>query len=110
MLSFVTWNALAAVVTRPRAWALGLGVVLLGIASMVLIGANASAGQAPKSVPVDSGSARADVLGRQFPGGDRAPLLLVVTRRDGASLIPGDLSEVQAARDRMQARRGSSAR
>lgn len=109
MLSFVTWDALAAAVTRPRAWLLGLGVVLLGIASIVLIGANASAGQAPKSVPVDSGSARADALGRQFPGGDRPPLLLVVTRRDGAVLTPGDLSDVQAARDRMQAGLSSSA-
>ena len=89
--------------TGRRSWLLGLGVVLLGIGFMVLIGGNAAAGQAPLSVPVDSDSARVDALARQFPGGDRVPLILVVSRADGAALNSADVSAAAAARDRMQA-------
>ncbi|BBY21729.1 MMPL family transporter [Mycobacterium stomatepiae] len=96
------WESLAAAVTGRRSWLLGSAAVLLGIGFMVLVGANASAGQAPLSVPAESDSARVDAAARQFPGGDRVPLLLVVSRADGAPLDPADVTATQAARDRMQ--------
>lgn len=69
---------------------------------MVLIGQNAAAGQAPLSVPPGSDSAMVDALARQFPGGDRAPLIVVVNRADGAALDPGDAVAAQSAQERMQ--------
>src|ERR1700754_1881223 len=96
------WESLAAAVTGRRSWRLGLAAVLLGIGFMVLIGANASAGQAPVSLPTNSESAKIDAAARQFPGGDRAPLLLVVSRKDGAPRASADASAPQAARERMQ--------
>ncbi|WP_370495550.1 MMPL family transporter [Mycobacterium sp. pR1184] len=95
-------NTLAAWVSNRRSWRLALAAALLGIGFIVLIGANASAGQAPLSVPGDSDSAKVDALARQFPGGDRVPLLLVVNRADAAPLDAADVTATQAARDRMQ--------
>ncbi|GLE50587.1 MMPL family transporter [Mycobacterium montefiorense] len=97
------WESLAAAVTGRRCWRPGLAAVLLGIGLMVVIGGNAAAGQAPLSVPTDSDSAQVDALARQFPGGDRVPLLLVVNRTDGAPLTAADVTAAGAARDRMQA-------
>lgn len=96
------WEGFAAAVTGRRSWLVGLGAVLLGTALMVLIGANAAAGQAPLSVPPASDSAKVDAMARQFTGGDTAPLILVVNRADGATLSPADTAAAQAARDRMQ--------
>ncbi|MGZ4582824.1 MAG: MMPL family transporter [Mycobacterium sp.] len=98
----MAWDGFGAAVTGRRSWLLGLAVVLLGIGFMVLIGANAAAGQAPLSVPSGADSARVDALSRQFSGGDRVPLILVVSRADGAPLGPADVAAAQAARGRMQ--------
>ncbi len=103
MLVPVLWDGLAAAVTSRRSWLPGLGAVLLGIGLMVIIGGNAAAGQAPSSVPSASDSARVDTLARQFPGGDRIPLIAVVSRADGAVLAPADVAAARAARDRMLA-------
>ena len=103
ILAIVVWERLAIAVTGRRSWQLGLGIVLLGIGFMVLIGGNAAAGEAPLSVPAGSDSARADALSRQFPGGDRVPLIVVVSRVDGAALNSADLNAAAAAGDRMQA-------
>lgn len=103
MLGTVFWEGLAAAVTRRRAWRLGLVAVVLGIGFMVLIGGNASAGQAPLSVPTDSQSARVDAVSRQFPNGERMPLIAVVSRVDGAGLSASDVDAARAARDRMRA-------
>jgi putative drug exporter of the RND superfamily len=97
------WERLAAAVTGRRSWLLGLGLVLLGIGFMVLIGGNAAAGQAPQSVPGGSDSAKVGALARQFPAGDQTPLIVVVSRADGAVLDSADVMGAQAARDRMQA-------
>lgn len=102
------WDGVAAAVAARRSWLLGLVVVLLGTAFMVLIGGNAAAGQAPLSVPPDSDSARVDTLARQFPGGDRAPLLVVVNRADGAVLGAADVAAAQAAQNRMQRAAGQA--
>lgn len=80
------WDHLAAAVTGRRSWLLAVGAALLGVGFMVLIGGNAAAGQAPLSAPAESQSAQVDALARQFPGGDRAPLIVVVSRTDGAIL------------------------
>jgi RND superfamily putative drug exporter len=103
MLAFVVWEGLAGAVTGRRSWLLGLGVVVLGIGFMVLVGANGAAGQAPRTLPTGSESAQVQALARQFPGGDRVPLILVVSRVDGAVLNSVDVTAAQAAGDRMQA-------
>jgi RND superfamily putative drug exporter len=103
MLAFVVWERLAGAVTGRRSWLLGLGVVVLGIGFMVLIGGNGAAGQAPRTLPTGSESAQVQALARQFPGGDRVPLILVVSRADGAVLDSVDVTAAQAAGDRMQA-------
>jgi putative drug exporter of the RND superfamily len=99
----VLWDGLAAAVTGRRSWLLGLGVVLLATGFMVLIGGNAAAGQAPMSVPADSDSAKIEALARQFPAGDRVPLIVVVSRADGAVLDSANVTAAREARDRMQA-------
>lgn len=104
MLAGVVWDGLAAAVTGRRSWLITLGVVLFGVGFMVLIGPNAAAGQAPQSLPSNSASAKVEALSAQFPGGDRAPLLVVLTRRaDGAVLDGADLKAAEQVRDRMRA-------
>ncbi|MEB3983742.1 MMPL family transporter [Mycobacterium sp. 663a-19] len=103
MLAAVVWQGLARAVTDRRSWLLALGLVALGLGLTVLIGGNASAGQAPLTVPTGSDSAKVQDLARQFPGGDRVALILVVSRVDGAGLGPADVSAAQAAGDRMRA-------
>jgi RND superfamily putative drug exporter len=101
------WDGLAATLAGRRSWFLGLGhglgLVLLGIGFIVLIGGNSAGTQSPLSNPTGSDSARVDALVRQFPRGDQAPVLLVVSRTDGAALSPADIAATRAARDRMQA-------
>ncbi|OBF10641.1 hypothetical protein A5775_16930 [Mycobacterium sp. 852002-10029_SCH5224772] len=97
---FVVWEPLATAVAGRRSWLLALVAALLGIGFLVFIGGNAAAGQSPRSLPDDSPSAEVDALSRQFPGGDRAPLIVVVSRADGAVLSPSDVGAAQAARDR----------
>ncbi|OBF81120.1 hypothetical protein A5791_05555 [Mycobacterium sp. 852002-51163_SCH5372311] len=97
------WDRLAASVTGRRSWLWAVGVVLLASVFMVLIGGNAAAGQPPPELPAGSDTARVEALARQFPDGDRAPLIVVVTRTDGAILNSTDVTSAKGARDRMQA-------
>lgn len=99
----MVWDGLASAATGRRSWLLALGIVLLGIVFMVAVGANAAAGQAPVSVPTASDSAKVDAMARQFPGGDRVPLIAVFNRADGAALGPGDIVAARSADDRMLA-------
>ncbi len=99
----MVWDGVAAAVTGRRSWLFALATVLLGIGFMAVVGANAAAGQAPLSVPTGSDSARVDAMARQFPGGDRVPLIVVVSRADGAALGAADVTAAQAARDRVRA-------
>lgn len=98
----MVWEPLAGAVTGRRSWLIALVAALLGIGFMILIGENAAAGQSPRSLPDDCPSAQVEALSRQFPGGDRAPLIVVVSRNDGAALSPSDISAARAARDRAQ--------
>ncbi|OBA79953.1 hypothetical protein A9W99_17690 [Mycobacterium sp. 1164966.3] len=97
------WDRLAAAVTGRRSWLWALGAVLLASVLMVLIGGNAAAGQPPPELPADSDAAKVDSLVRQFPDGDQAPLIAVVTRTDGTVLNSADVTAVERARNRMQA-------
>ncbi|OBF67005.1 hypothetical protein A5753_05815 [Mycobacterium sp. 852002-51971_SCH5477799-a] len=100
---FVMWDSVAAAVAGRRSWLLALVTALLGVALLVLVGGNAAAGQSPQSIPVDAQSAQVDALAKQFPGGDNAPLIVVVSRADGGVLGPSDIVAAQAALNRVQA-------
>jgi RND superfamily putative drug exporter len=75
-------------------WVLALLVIAVSGALMALIGDDASSQQSPVPVPTSAESARADALRAQFPGGDRVPAIVVVSRRDGEPLGPADLAAV----------------
>ncbi|MBX9639194.1 MAG: MMPL family transporter, partial [Mycobacteriaceae bacterium] len=99
MLSDV-WEGFAAAVSRRRSWLLALGVFVVAAGFMALVGGNAEAGQAPQSVPTDADSAKVQKLSNQFPGGDRAPLIVVV----GGAAAESSLQQAcEGARDRMRA-------
>ncbi|ABK75061.1 MMPL family transporter [Mycolicibacterium smegmatis] len=81
-------------------WLAVLVVIISGGLMGVLSGGD-SASQSPVAVPSDAESARADALRADFPGGDQAPAILVVTRADGAELGPDDIDAAAEARHRM---------
>lgn len=68
---------------------------------MGMLSGGDAASQSPVAVPSDAESARADALRADFPGGDQAPAILVVTRTDGAELGPDDIDAAAEARHRM---------
>jgi RND superfamily putative drug exporter len=98
----MVWQRLAQVVTGRLAWLLALAIVLASSALMAVAGDASSSGKSPISVPTGSGSAKAAAALRQFPGGDQASAILVVTRRDAAALTASDLKAVEEARARAQ--------
>jgi len=99
----VTWDRFAAAVTSRRSWVWLLLVVAAAGALMGLAGASDTASQSPVSLPASAESARAAQLAAGFPGGDRAPVILVVTRADGGVLTPEDQAAGEAARGRVGA-------
>jgi len=82
-------------------WVLALVVIAAAAAVMALIGADDSTQRSPVPVPANAESARADTARAQLPGGDRVPVILVVTRTDGNPLTPADLDAAGLARQRM---------
>src|SRR5215510_9262285 len=80
--------------SRRLSWLLALLVLAVSGALMAVLGGDESSTQSPVPVPLSAESARADALRAQFPGGDRAPVIVVVSRRDGQPLRPADLSAV----------------
>ncbi|OBI87824.1 MMPL family transporter [Mycobacterium asiaticum] len=98
----MAWEGFAATLTGRRSWLLALVVFLLASGFMVLIGGNAAATEAPLAVPTESDSAKVEKLSAQFPGGDRVPLIVVVSSHSGVDA--GALGRAaEAARDRMLA-------
>ena len=95
------WEHLGALVCGRRSWVLALLVAAIGGALLGLIPQSGADQQSPVVLPPTAESARAAELVKQFPGGDTAPVLLVLTRRDGSDLSPEDLAAAQEARDRM---------
>lgn len=85
---------------KRLSWLAVLVVIISGGLMGVLSGGD-SASQSPVAVPSDAESARADALRADFPGGDQAPAILVVTRADGAELGPDDIDAAAQARHRM---------
>ncbi|MBE1551434.1 RND superfamily putative drug exporter [Mycobacterium sp. OAS707] len=76
-------------------WVSAVLVVVVSGVLMGLLGADESNQRSPLPVPADAESMRADALRAQFPGGDKAPVIVVVSRRDGEALSPADLAAVQ---------------
>ncbi|MGE2733549.1 MMPL family transporter [Mycolicibacterium vaccae] len=87
--------------SRRFSWVLALAITLVSGALMGLLGGGDFDQQSPIAVPADAESARADAARAEFPGGDRVPAILVVTRADGSVLTPQDRTAVDAARERM---------
>lgn len=95
------WDGVAALVTGRRSWAIAVAVLVLSAALMGLVGSNDSAGQSPTSLPPSSESAAVQSILGEFPDSDTAPVILVVTRDDGAPLSPADLDATAQAGARM---------
>lgn len=95
------WERVGALVSGPRSWMLALVVAAIGGALLGLVPQSGADQQSPVALPPTAESARVTELLKEFPGGDTAPVLLVVTRRDGSELSPDDLAAAQQARDRM---------
>ncbi len=76
-------------------WVLALAVVVISGGLIGLIGSDDSSEQSPVPVPTSAESARADAVRAQLPGGDRVPAILVFSRRDGATLTPGDVGAIK---------------
>lgn len=85
---------------RRLTWFAVLVVVVSGGLLGLLSGGDA-ASQSPVAVPSDAESARADALRADFPGGDQAPAILVVTRADGGDLGMAEVDATADARHRM---------
>jgi len=82
--------------SRRLSWVLAVLVVLVSGALMGLIGSDDSSAQSPVPVPDTAESARVDALRAEFPGGDQAPAIVVLTREDGAPLDAADLDAARA--------------
>ena len=95
------WERIGALVSGRRSWVLALVVTAIGGALLGLIPQTGADQQSPVVLPPTAESARVAELLKQFPGGDTAPVLLVITRSDGSELSPEDLAAAQQARDRM---------
>ncbi|MGV0605279.1 MMPL family transporter [Mycolicibacterium sp. XJ1904] len=81
--------------SRRISWIFAVLVVLVSGALMGLLGSDDSSSQSPVPVPDSAESARVDALRAQFPGGDRVPAIVVITRTDGAPLSPADVDAVK---------------
>ncbi|TRW77827.1 MMPL family transporter [Mycolicibacterium sp. 018/SC-01/001] len=93
---------------KRLSWLIALAIIVVSGALMGLLGGGDSGEQSPVPVPAGAESTRADELRASFPGGDQAPVLLVLTRTDGAQLTAGDRAAADAARTRMLTAAGGS--
>ena len=94
------WDSVAAAVTHRRSWAVALLIAAASGVFMALAGSNADAGKPPLQLPPSAESAKAAEVLKSFPGGDRVPAILVVSRRDGSALTTDDLATADSARQR----------
>lgn len=102
----VFWDRFSAAVTARWSWVIALLITVAAGALMAFAGENSGADQSPVPVPSSAESARAAALAKEFPSGDRAPVILVASRTDGAPLSPADEAAVDAARQRVLAAAG----
>ncbi len=96
------WDRISSVVTHRRSWLVAVAI-LVASAALMLGGHDSAATASPTLLPESSESAAAAAALREFPGGDRAAAILVVTRDDGSPLTDPDLAAVEQAHARMQA-------
>jgi RND superfamily putative drug exporter len=104
----MAWDRIAAAVTHRRSWAIALLIAAGAGLFMALIGSNTGADKAPLQLPPSAESARAAALLKSFPGGEQLPAILVVSRRDGSALTPGDLGAADSAWQRMSSSTGGA--
>ncbi len=97
------WARIGDLVSGRLSWILALAVTMAGGALLGLVTDNGSAEQAPVVVPATAESARVTEALKAFPGGDSAPVILLVTRADGQPLSPEDLAAAEQARARAAA-------
>lgn len=95
------WDRIGASVTGRRSWVLAIVIAAVGGALLALIPQTGTDQQSPVVLPPSAESARVADMAQQFPGGNNAPVLLVISRRDGGDLSPEDLAAAEQARDRM---------
>ncbi|MBJ7338835.1 MMPL family transporter [Mycolicibacterium sp.] len=95
--------------TARWSWAITVLIAVAAGALMAFAGENAGADQSPVPVPASAESARAAALVKEFPSGDKTPVILVASRTDGAALSPADLGAVDAARQRVLTKAGLTA-
>jgi len=95
------WDRIGELVSSRRSWVLALVIAALGGTLLGLIPQSDTAQQSPVVLPPTAESVRAGDEIAQFPGGNSAPVLLVISRADGDDLSPDDLAAAQQARDRM---------
>ena len=101
------WTRIAELVCGRRSWVLALILTMAAGALLALVPDNGSAEQAPVVLPPSAESARVTELLKSFPGGDQAPVILLVTRADGQPLSPDDLAAADLARTRTLAAAGA---
>ncbi len=94
------WDRIGELLSSRLSWVLALVVTMAGGALLGLVSDNGSAEQAPVVLPASAESARVTELLKEFPGGDQAPAILLITRSDGERLSPDDLAAADQARAR----------
>ncbi len=100
------WDRFGGLVSSPLSWVLALVVTMAGGVLLALVPDTGSAEQAPVVLPAGAESAQVTELLKQFPGGDQAPVILLVTRSDGQPLSSADLAAADQARARTVAAAG----
>ena len=88
------WDRLARIVAARRSWAVAAAVAVMAGLMLASAGTNEAGTESPVALPPSAESARADAVAKQFPGADQAPVIVVVTRTDGAPLTPADLDAI----------------
>ncbi|HEV7419149.1 MAG TPA: MMPL family transporter [Mycobacterium sp.] len=94
-------DRVAAAVTHRRSWAIALLITAASGVFIAIAGSNTGADKPPLLVPPSAESARAAALLKSFPGEDKVPAILVISRRDGSALTPSDLSAADSVRQRV---------
>ncbi|MDA0250870.1 MAG: MMPL family transporter [Actinomycetota bacterium] len=100
------WDRIGDLLSGRLSWVIALVVTMAGGALLGLVPESNSAEQAPVVLPATAESARVTELLKEFPGGDQAPVILLVTRADGEPLSPADLAAADQARARILAAAG----
>ena len=100
------WDRIGDLLSGRLSWVIALVVTMAGGALLGLVPESNSAEQAPVVLPATAESARVTELLKEFPGGDQAPVILLVTRADGEPLSPAYLAAADQARARILAAAG----